>query len=277
MEKGSITAPIVCRLIFTLLAALSAVAPGMAQQGSIYLTYAPFALPTMTDRGGLITFSPIGAIDGKTIQLLSNDGKTLTFTLNAKTIYCQGNKEATGWAYLKKMAGQKTSITVMTNEGATDALVVWDQGPKLTRGSGSFPNIDFPALCRAGARVPKPAGAAANAPTTRPPAAPATATAATPRLSISVPGEVQAARLIRQIKPEYPPIAKAARIQGTVRLSAVIGTDGVVTELRVVSGSPMLVQPALEAVRQWRYMPTLSNGEPAEVLTTIDVNFALGQ
>lgn len=277
MEKGSMPAPAICRLIFTLLGALIAVSPGMAQQGSIYLTYAPFTLPTMTDRGGLITFSPIGAVDGKTIRLLSDDGKTFTFTLNAKTIYCQGSKESTGWAYLKKMAGQKTSITVMTNEGATDALVVWDQGPKLTRGSGTFPNIDFPPLCRAGALVSKRAGAAANAPSNRPPAAPVRATAATPRLSISVPGEVQAARLIRQIKPGYPPLAKMARIQGTVRLSAVIGTDGAVRELHVVSGPPMLVQPALEAVRQWMYTPTLSNGEPAQVVTTINVNFALDE
>jgi len=146
MEKGS-TAPIICRLIFTL-TALSAVSPAMAQQGSMHITYAPFDLPNMTERGGVATFSPIDTIDGKTIQLRSDDGKTFTFTLNAKTVYCQGNKKALNWTYLKKMIGQKTSITVMTNDGVDYALVVWDQGPKTTKGSGVFPNLEFLAMCK---------------------------------------------------------------------------------------------------------------------------------
>jgi hypothetical protein len=146
MEKGS-TAPIICRLLFTL-TAVSAVSPAMAQQGSMHITYAPFDLPSMTERGGVATFSPIDTIDGKTIQLRSDDGKTFTFALNAKTVYCQGNKKAMNWTYLKKMIGQKTSITVMTNQGVDYALVVWDQGPKTTKGSGVFPNLDFPAMCK---------------------------------------------------------------------------------------------------------------------------------
>ena len=66
-------------------------------------------------------------------------------------------------------------------------------------------------------------------------------------------------------------------IQGTVRLDALIATDGTVTGLKVVSGHPLLVKAALEAVERWRYRPTLLNGQPVEVETEIDVNFALEQ
>lgn len=97
---------------------------------------------------------------------------------------------------------------------------------------------------------------------------------ATPQ-RIRVGGNVQAANLIRKIAPTYPPLAKQARVQGTVRLNAVIGKDGSIQNLNVVSGHPLLVNAALEAVRQWQYKPTLLNGEPVEVVTTIDVNFTL--
>jgi protein TonB len=95
--------------------------------------------------------------------------------------------------------------------------------------------------------------------------------------SIRVGGNVQAANLIRQVRPSYPPLAKQARIQGTVKFNAVISKDGTIQNLTVVSGHPMLVQSALEAVKQWLYKPTLLNGEPVEVITTIDVNFTLNQ
>jgi protein TonB len=95
-------------------------------------------------------------------------------------------------------------------------------------------------------------------------------------MRIKVGGQVEAARLIYQPKPIYPPLAIVARIQGAVRLEAVIGTDGRVQNLQIISGHAMLVQAALEAVAQWRYQPTLLNGEPVEVLTEIEVNFKLG-
>jgi protein TonB len=92
---------------------------------------------------------------------------------------------------------------------------------------------------------------------------------------IRVGGQVQQARLINQPHPVYPPLARQARIQGTVRLQAIIAKDGSIVELQVISGHPLLVQAALDAVRQWRYQPTLLNGEPVEVVTTIDVVFTL--
>jgi protein TonB len=100
--------------------------------------------------------------------------------------------------------------------------------------------------------------------------------ATTPK-RIRVGGQVEAARLIFQPKPEYPPLAKMARIQGTVKLEAIISKDGTIQDLKVLSGHPLLVKSALEAVQRWRYQPTLLNGEPVEVVTEIDVNFTLAE
>ncbi len=97
-----------------------------------------------------------------------------------------------------------------------------------------------------------------------------------PPKRIRVGGNVAKAHLTRQVRPQYPPLARQARIQGTVKLSAVISKDGTIQKLDVLSGHPLLVPAALDAVRQWRYRPTLLNGEAVEVLTNIDVNFTLG-
>jgi periplasmic protein TonB len=90
-------------------------------------------------------------------------------------------------------------------------------------------------------------------------------------------GNVQAAKLVNKVQPQYPPLARQTRISGTVRLHAIIGKDGSVQSLTLESGHPLLVQSALDAVRQWRYQPTLLNGEAVEVDTTIDVIFSLNQ
>ena len=76
--------------------------------------------------------------------------------------------------------------------------------------------------------------------------------------------------------PVYPPLARQARIQGNVVLHAIIDKDGKVAQLEVISGHPLLVQSALDAVKQWRYKPTLLNGDPVEVDTTITVTFTMG-
>ena len=94
---------------------------------------------------------------------------------------------------------------------------------------------------------------------------------------IRVGGNVQAANLISKVTPPYPADAKAARVQGVVRFTAVIGKDGTIQNLDLVEGPPMLVPTATEAVRQWIYKPTLLNGNPVEVITQIDVNFTLSQ
>jgi len=89
-------------------------------------------------------------------------------------------------------------------------------------------------------------------------------------------GEVQQANLVHQVKPSYPHMAIIMRVQGAVILEAIIDREGRVRDLRVLSGHPLLVRPACEAVQQWRYRPTLLNGQPVEVLTQVTVNFGFG-
>lgn len=88
-------------------------------------------------------------------------------------------------------------------------------------------------------------------------------------------GDVQAANLIYQVKPVYPPLARQARVQGAVVVEAIINKDGAIESLRVISGNPLLNQAAVDAVKQWRYRPTLLNGDPVPVLTTVTVTFTL--
>jgi TonB family protein len=92
---------------------------------------------------------------------------------------------------------------------------------------------------------------------------------------IKVGGNVQTAMAVRKVPPIYPEAAKAAGVQGVVHLSVIIGTDGKVEQLSVVDGPPELTQAATDAVKQWVYKPTLLNGSPVQVQTTIDVNFTL--
>jgi len=81
--------------------------------------------------------------------------------------------------------------------------------------------------------------------------------------------------LVHKVLPIYPPLARTARIQGQVVLQAVISKQGMIENLRLLTGHPMLVPAAIEAVRQWRYRPYVLNNEPVEVETQITVNFSL--
>ena len=92
---------------------------------------------------------------------------------------------------------------------------------------------------------------------------------------LSVSADVMAGNLLTKVLPEYPAEAKKARIQGTVVLSALIGKDGNIQSLRVLSGPNQLQQSSLDAVRQWTYKPYLLNGDPIEVKTTVNVVFSL--
>ena len=85
------------------------------------------------------------------------------------------------------------------------------------------------------------------------------------------------AKVIRKVVPEYPALARSARISGVVHLVGIIGKDGRIENLQLVSGHPMLAQAAIDAVKQWRYQPTLLNGNPVEVIAPIEVRFTLGQ
>jgi len=81
--------------------------------------------------------------------------------------------------------------------------------------------------------------------------------------------------LVKQVPPIYPPLARQARIQGTVVLQAIIDKDGSVKNLQLVSGHPMLVNAAMDAVMQWQYKPYVVDGAAVEVQTTVNVNFSL--
>jgi protein TonB len=96
-----------------------------------------------------------------------------------------------------------------------------------------------------------------------------------PSAPLPVGGDVQMAKLVRKVIPEYPPWAKSARISGVVRLIGTIAKDGTIQNLQLVSGHPMLARAAMEAVQQWIYKPTLLNGNPVEVITPIEVSFTL--
>jgi protein TonB len=97
---------------------------------------------------------------------------------------------------------------------------------------------------------------------------------ATPQ-RVRVSSGVSSGLLIRKVNPNYPPLAKQARIQGTVLLRAQISKDGSIENLQLISGHPMLAPAAIEAVKQWKYKPYLLNGEPVEVDTEVQVNFTL--
>jgi protein TonB len=118
-------------------------------------------------------------------------------------------------------------------------------------------------------------GIIGSVPTAAPPPPPPPKPKPKPPQRIRVGGNVQSARLVNQPKPVYPPLARQARIQGTVRFNAIIGKDGRIANLTLVNGHPLLVPAATAAVKQWVYKPTLLNGEPVEVVTVIDVNFTL--
>jgi protein TonB len=92
---------------------------------------------------------------------------------------------------------------------------------------------------------------------------------------LQVGGDVQMAKLIRKIIPEYPSLARSARISGVVHLIGTIGKDGAIRDLQLVSGHPMLARAAMAAVQQWLYKPTLLNGKPVEVIAPIEVSFTL--
>jgi TonB family protein len=96
-----------------------------------------------------------------------------------------------------------------------------------------------------------------------------------PEPRIRVGGNVTAAKITSRVSPQYPTVARNEHLQGTVRLHAVIGKDGNIKNLNVIKGYCSLAEASVEAVRKWRYQPTLINGQPVEVDTTVDVIFKL--
>jgi protein TonB len=96
-----------------------------------------------------------------------------------------------------------------------------------------------------------------------------------PQQAVRVGGQIKEPRKLRDLKPVYPPIARQARIQGTVMLECVISPQGKVTDVKVVNSIPLLDAAAMDAVKQWVYTPTLLNGVPVPVIMTVTVNFRI--
>lgn len=138
-------------------------------------------------------------------------------------------------------------------------------GPAGFRGSSNAIGMLIPAAPPVVAALPRPPD-----PPTPPPA---------PRIQRVEPTRVastlQASRLVWKVDPDYPYLAKRAHIEGTVVLEARITQAGTIDSLRIVSGNPLFIQSVVEAVKQWRYQPTLLNGDPVDVITTVTVNFKL--
>jgi periplasmic protein TonB len=180
-------------------------------------------------------------------------------------------KASTGRAPTKPGLRIFSDRTLLQPSRIPATVAIIDDAPSVESipGSAAFsgsPDGVFDVLQTQVALPPKPAPA---------PIAPKAAPVVAPRLRIG--GMVQAAKILRQVTPAYPPLAKQARISGEVRLEAVISREGTVESLQVLSGHPLLVKAAIEAVGQWLYKPTLLNGEPVEVLTQIEVHFKLGE
>jgi protein TonB len=95
------------------------------------------------------------------------------------------------------------------------------------------------------------------------------------REPIRVGGNVQESKLIRRVEPTYPELAKRARVQGKVVLVVTVDEEGNVTDIRVTTGHPLLDEAAVSAVKQWKYSPTLLNGEPVPVIANVTVFFNL--
>jgi protein TonB len=96
-----------------------------------------------------------------------------------------------------------------------------------------------------------------------------------PTAPVRVGGRIREPRLIRRVEPVYPTIARNSRIQGDVRIDAIIDADGRISEVKVLSGHPLLVKPAVEAVSQWVYEPTYLNEQPIPVVLEVTVRFRL--
>jgi protein TonB len=144
-------------------------------------------------------------------------------------------------------------IPIANDDGAQDAA---PSGPYIPGAAGPGSRDGVPDAIGIGTRPIMPASPA-------PAAAPI-------RISHISEGD-----LVHKVLPTYPPLARNVRIQGQVVLQAVISKQGIIENLRLLSGHPMLVPAAIEAVRQWRYRPYVLNNEPVEVETLITVNFSL--
>jgi periplasmic protein TonB len=156
------------------------------------------------------------------------------------------------------------------------AEIVWRQPTRIPYGLPSAGDDAPPSVGDPGPYLPGvaagPGGVLDSVPGGTRPIMPVSPVAVTRPVRLSRMSEGD---LVHKIVPMYPPLARNARIQGTVVLQAMISKQGTIENLRLLSGHPLLAPAAIEAVRQWRYRPYILNSEPVEVETQITVNFSL--
>jgi TonB family protein len=178
---------------------------------------------------------------------------------------------ATNVAGVKTDPSAKAAETPLSSRPAARAFTP----PSLQRTPEQRAIVDAPpALPNAPVAAPL-VGSQAPAAAPPPPPLPAPVRENSVISPIQVPGNLQASKLVTRITPTYPPLAKSAHVQGTVRLKVVVGANGTVQNLEVIGGPPLLRPAATDAVKRWVYRPTLVNGQPVEVVTQIDVAFTL--
>ncbi len=171
-----------------------------------------------------------------------------------------------------------TSLTVHRTFVSTPDIHTRPSQPASTTYTPDVPpSIGVPGMPDGIGGANRALGTFLSNPVAPPPPPPAHVDKHQPSAPVHVGGDVQMAKLIRKIIPEYPPLARSARISGVVRLIGVIAKDGTIQNLQLVSGHPLLARAAMDAVRQWVYKPTLLNGMPVEVIAPIEVNFTLAQ
>lgn len=212
------------------------------------LLVAPLASPGMLPRRVILTPSP--PFPGSSIQRNKAPGKSV----NPKHDLNRKSSSVPIW--------QPRSIPIRVGSApALDSNDAPPLGPSTPGGIPESPGIpgSTGSIMDMGMGTPQPPS---------PPQAP-------PRIRSG--GEVEQALLIHRVEPRYPALARQMRLEGMVRLHAIIGIDGAVRDLEVESGHPLLVNAAREAVLQWRYRPTRLNGEPVEVETMIAVVFELAR
>jgi TonB family protein len=157
---------------------------------------------------------------------------------------------------------------------AMDAVKQWQYKPTLLNGEPVEVDTTISVVYTLGRKTPK--DLMESAPSQPPSDTSQPDTSASTSGRIHVDADVTSSMLVHQVTPVYPPLAKTAHISGTVVLHALIAKDGTIEQLQVVSGPPLLLKSAMDAVQQWVYRPTLVNGDPVRVDTTISVVYALG-
>jgi TonB family protein len=172
------------------------------------------------------------------------------------------------------VAGLESDLKDQKKQGAEKDTLISDLNQELRRLQNRVTELE---VRRAGGPEPPPLRQLPGTPPVSPGGTSTTPAHSVPGKPVRVGGNVQQARLIRQVTPVYSPLARQARVTGAVVLEAVIARDGSVRDLRIITGQPLLNQAAIDAVKKWRYQPTLLNGESVEVVTTITVNFTLRQ